>query len=274
VTNDAVSDSDLEAPSLRELGLDLLRVSPRQRLVSLSLPFFWCASYFGLAALGWWPLAVLALVALSFVTYGSTSHDLVHRNLGLSRTANDILLCLVELLALRSGHAYQVVHLHHHARFPNADDIEAAAARRSWLGALAAGFVFQFRVWLWAVRNARQVRSWVLGEGMACLALVAISVALSAVTLVPLTYVALMTMGSWVIPLVTSYLPHDPRAENELFQTRAFRGVVASVVALEHLYHLEHHFYPSVPHHNWPTLAKRLDPYLARMGVEPVRFWF
>ena len=25
-----------------------------------------------------------------------------------------------------------------------------------------------------------------------------------------LVYVALMKMGSWIIPLVTSYLPHDP----------------------------------------------------------------
>lgn len=274
MTNHPVRDSGVEAPSLRELGLDLLRVSPRQRLLSLTLPFFWCATYFGIAALGWWPLAVLALVALSFVTYGSTSHDLVHRNLALSRTANDVLLSLVELLALRSGHAYQAVHIHHHARFPSPDDIEATAARRSWAGALAEGFVFQFRIWLWAVRNARRARGWVLGEGMACVGIVALSVALSAVTLIPLAYVALMIMGSWVIPLVTSYLPHDPRAENELSQTRAFRGIVASVVALEHLYHLEHHLYPSVPHHNWPRLARRLDPYLPRMGVEPFRFWF
>ena len=62
--------------------------------------------------------------------------------------------------------------------------------------------------------------------------------------------------------------------ENPLQQTRAFRGVVASVLALEHLYHLEHHLYPAVPHHNWPMLAKRLEPYLEKAGVKFVRFWF
>jgi beta-carotene hydroxylase len=139
---------------------------------------------------------------------------------------------------------------------------------------LAAGLVFQIRVWLWAVQHASRVRAWVIGEGVGCLALLVVAAALSSVTPIPLVYVGLMVMGSWVIPLVTAYLPHDPRGENVLTQTRAFRGVVASVVALGHLYHLEHHLYPAVPHHNWPRLAKRLDPYLARAGVKPVRFWF
>src|SRR5262245_22938445 len=102
-------------PPLRELGPDLLRVSRGRLLLTLALPFFCCAAYFGFAALGWWPAAVLAVVALSFVTYGSSSHDLVHRSLGLPGWVNDVLLCLVELLALRSGHAYQASHLHHHA---------------------------------------------------------------------------------------------------------------------------------------------------------------
>jgi beta-carotene hydroxylase len=213
-------------------------------------------------------------VALSFVTYGSVSHDLVHRNLGLPRRANDALLCVVELLALRSGHAYQAAHLNHHARYPHPDDIEATAARRSWAGALAEGLVFQPRVWLWAVRHVTQGRAWVVGEGAACLALAGLAVALFPLTPVPLAYAALMVAGSWVIPLVTSYLPHVPDVEDELSQTRAFRGVVASAVALGHLYHLEHHLYPAVPHHNWPRLARRLDPHMVLAGVLPVKFWF
>jgi beta-carotene hydroxylase len=263
-----------ELPPLRELGPDLLRVRPWWRWLTLALPFLWCGAYFGLAAAGWWPPAVLALVALSFVTYGSTSHDLVHRNLGLSRAANDVLLCLVELLALRSGHAYQAAHLHHHARFPEPDDVEATAARKSWLGALAEGPLFQPRLWHWALRHSSQGRAWVVGEGVACLGLLGLAAALWPVTPAPLTYVVLMVLGSWVIPLVTSYVPHDPHGGNELFRTRAFRGVVASVVGLGHLYHLEHHLYPAVPHQNWPELARRLDPYLKAAGVKPIRLWF
>ncbi len=267
-------DQRSELPPLRELGPDLLRVARWRRLLTLALPFLWCGAYFAFAVLGWWPAAVFALVALSFVTYGSTSHDLVHRNLGLPRRVNDCLLSLIELIALRSGHAYQAAHLHHHARYPHSDDVESTASRRSWLGALAEGPFFQLRLWLWAVANARQVRAWVLAEGVACLALIGLAVALVPLTPILLVYAALMVMGSWIIPLITSYLPHAPDGENELAQTRAFRGVVASVVALEHLYHLEHHLYPAVPHHNWPELARRLGPSLERAGVKPVRFWF
>jgi len=37
---------------------------------------------------------------------------------------------------------------------------------------------------------------------------------------------------------------------------------------------LEHHLYPQVPHHNWPELGRRLDPYFAQAGVRPVRLFF
>lgn len=76
------------------------------------------------------------------------------------------------------------------------------------------------------------------------------------------------------MPLVTSYVPHDLHGQDELSRTRAFRGVVASVIALGHLYHLEHYLFPAVPHHNWPELARRLDPHLERAGVRPVKIGF
>jgi beta-carotene hydroxylase len=268
------SEAHLKIPPLRELGEDLTHITRHQRFLTLGVPFLCFGAYFGCAALGWWAGAVLAVMALSFVTYGSTSHDLVHRYLGLPSAWNHLMLCLVELLALRSGHAYQAVHLYHHARYPHSDDIEARAARMTWLGAIAEGLVFQLRIWVWALRTNRRARPWIVGEGIACLSLVGLAVALCPRTPVFLVYVVLMVMGSWLIPLVTSYTPHKPDAKGELFQTRAFRGVVLSVVALEHLYHLEHHLYPSVPHQNWPKLAKRLDPFFERAGVKPVKLWF
>lgn len=47
-------------PPLRELGPDLLRIPTWRRIATLTLPFFWCAAYFGFALLGWWPAAVFA----------------------------------------------------------------------------------------------------------------------------------------------------------------------------------------------------------------------
>jgi beta-carotene hydroxylase len=274
MTDHRRSDAARERLPLRDLGLDLQRLAPGRRLLALASPFLWCGGYFAFARLGLWPFAMLALVALSFVTFGSTSHDLVHRNLGLSRRVNDVLLCLIELLALRSGHAYQAAHLNHHARFPHLDDVESLASRKSLLGALFEGLVFQPRIWCWALCNARRARVWIIGEGIACVLLLALAIALVCITPIFLIYACLMVMGSWIIPLVTSYIPHNPNGDNELSQTRVFRGVVASVIALQHLYHLEHHLYPSVPHQNWPHLAKRLDPYLAKAKVKPIRLWF
>jgi beta-carotene hydroxylase len=261
-------------PPLVVLGTDLLRV-PRWRVaVSLTAPFTLAASYFVAAASGWWAVAVAAVVVLSFVTYGSVSHDLVHRSLGLSPRVNDWLLTIIEGLLLRSGRAYRLVHLHHHARFPHPDDPEARAARGSLTAALLDGLLYVPRLWLWAVRNHPGHRFRLVLEASAAGLAVAAAILLAAggVTAVPAVYVGLVYAGTWVIPLATAYVPHAPAGDSPLTQTRLFRGVVARVVAADHLYHLEHHLYPAVPHHRWPELARRLDPHFLRLNVEPVRF--
>jgi len=84
----------------------------------------------------------------------------------------------------------------------------------------------------------------------------------------------LMIAGSWIFPIITVLIPHDARGDGPLGQTRLFRGRVLSLLALEHLYHLEHHLYPQVPHQNWPVLARRLDPYFELAGVKPIKLLF
>ena len=261
-------------PTLRELGDDLIRLSAFRRWCSVISPFAWCAGYWALAAYGFWIPAVFCLVALSFVTYGSVSHDLVHRNLGLPRGINDLLLGLIELLALRSGTAYRLAHLHHHRRYPAADDVEGEAARMALPLALLEGVRFQFRIFGWAWRNHSDHRPRLALEGGLIFGAYLASIAALPWSVVPFAYAALLTVGAWIIPLITSYIPHDPDAQDEVHQTRVFRGVVFSLVALEHLYHLEHHLYPAVPHHNWPKLARRLEPFFHAAGVHPIRLWF
>ena len=121
----------LKGPALKEIGSDLQRIPGYRLWISITGPFLWAAGYFVLASKGAWVPAIACTVALSFVTYGSISHDLVHRNLSLSRRVNDLFLVLIELLAFRSGTAYRIVHLHHHRTFPGDDDIEGAAAKMS-----------------------------------------------------------------------------------------------------------------------------------------------
>ncbi|MGZ8833595.1 MAG: hypothetical protein ACXW19_10435 [Thermoanaerobaculia bacterium] len=89
----------------------MVEVPSWRRGLSLLTPFALCAAFFAGAANELWLVALFCTMALSFVTYGSISHDLVHRNLRLPRLTNDVLLCAIELLTLRSGHAYQFTHL-------------------------------------------------------------------------------------------------------------------------------------------------------------------
>lgn len=260
----------LRQPRLSDLGTDLLHLTEWQRLRALAWPFLAFVAYWIFAWSGQWALAVGSLVALSFVTYGSTSHDLVHGTLGLKRLPNDLLLSLIELISIRSGHAYQAAHLNHHASFPH-DDIEAEAARMSLVRAILEGFVFQFRIYAWALRTRQARRKWIVAEGIGVVAIVLGAIAAWPWTIVSAVYVGTMIAGSWTIPLVTSYLPHDPNAADALHQTRLFRGRFVRCIAFDHLYHLEHHLYPAVPHQNWPRLAQRLDPWFAAMGIQPAR---
>jgi beta-carotene hydroxylase len=223
-------------PTLADLGTDLLRISPLQRVLAIIIPFACIGAYIAFAFARLWPLAVVTLIYLSFVTYGSISHDLVHRTLGLPRRVNELLLTIIELLAFRSGHAYRLAHLHHHARFPHDDDIEGAAARMSLGRALVEGVIFQPRIMIWAAMRPGRTRGLVILEIVLVLCLLAGCAATIPLTPVFGVYAALMIAGSWIIPLVTSYVPHDPTGASALWQTRRFRGTVASIIALEHLY--------------------------------------
>jgi beta-carotene hydroxylase len=115
---------------------------------------------------------------------------------------------------------------------------------------------------------------WIGGEAIVVVVAVVASLIAARWTIAPALYMALMVAGSWLFPFMTSYIPHDPMGDTVLRQTRLFRGRGLSLVALEHLYHLEHHLYPQVPHHNWPELGRRLDPYFAEAGLRPVRIFF
>ncbi|MES2730631.1 MAG: fatty acid desaturase [Bacteroidota bacterium] len=274
--SDRNEKQSLILPSISSLGVDLLRLTRYQLFLTLFLPLASIILYFIFAFTAHWVWAVLSVMAFSFFTYGSTSHDLVHRNLGLNKFTNDFLLFFLEVLSIRSGHAYRLAHLYHHATYPHPSDIEGAAAGMSFLRTMGEGLIFQVKIGLWAWKHAKKPmdKKWILLESTLCLLFIVSAIWLLPVTPIFLIYVLLMIMGSWIIPLVTSYIPHQPQESNVLFQTKLFRGRFFSLIALEHLYHLEHHLYPAVPHRNWVKLAKRLDPYLEKAGIQPMTFLF
>ena len=267
-----LSVSQRSTPKLTSLGHDLLQLTTLQRTRTVALPIVWIVALFVFAAQGWWPAVVLAAAGYTFTSFGSTSHDLVHGNLGLPTWLNHTLLSFIELLGLRSGHAYWAAHRHHHARYPHDDDIEGAAAHGSLVQSLLAGPFFVPRIWCWGVIHAPRYRAVILLEGLACLTIIVGAIGLYPLTPIPLVYVTLVILGSWTFPLITAYLPHDPHGAGVLQQTLRFRGRVLAWVFFDHFYHLEHHLYPAVPHIHWPLLAARLDSFLDRNRVQAI-YW-
>lgn len=263
-------------PKLKDLGLDLLEIKKVKRAILLVLPFLLSTFYFVLAYNELWFLAISSLVLLSFFTYGSISHDLVHRSLKLPRKYNTFFLSTIELLTLRSGHAYRAAHLYHHKRYPHDDDIEGAASKMTLIRTLFEGVIFQPKICIWALKNSKgkNVRLLIFIEILLIIIVLSLSIIILSKTNILFIYALLIIMGSWIIPLITSYIPHSPDNDNELNQTKLFRGKFFSIIAIEHLYHLEHHLYPSVPHTNWPELAKRLDPFFSKNNIKPIEFWF
>jgi beta-carotene hydroxylase len=268
-----------ELPSLKDLGDDLLRTGPIRIGISLLAPFAMVGLYFWLAFQGLWVPAFLCVVYLSFCTYASTCHDLVHGALRLPRWLNDLLLSTIELLCLRSGFAYRRTHLHHHRFFPHKDDIEASIAYGSLGKMLLLSPFHQARLWFWSFRKAaRRGQAILLLEAFLACAYIAFAFAMLPSTPAFLIYAILVIGGSWLYPLATVYLPHDPHGTSKTSEARMFRGRLVDTLSLGHLYHLEHHLYPAVPHQNWRELARRLDPHFARIGVKPVALpwagWF
>jgi beta-carotene hydroxylase len=71
---------DNNLPLFEVLGRDLLVMHPRRRAMSLGMPFVCVIGFFVLAAYGRWNEAIGSTMLLTFLTYGSISHDLVHRS--------------------------------------------------------------------------------------------------------------------------------------------------------------------------------------------------
>ena len=244
-----------------------MRVSEWQRFVVIVRPFLACSLYWLFASWGLWWAALPSLAAMMFLTYTSASHDYVHRALRLPRFLNDGLLTVTELLGLRSGHAFRLVHLHHHRIFPREEDVEAYEAAQGFWRALLAGPGHPFRTFHWAWRHASRIeRRFLVLEvtAIGCLLL-------EAFLLRPLAiYATLVIVSGWLYPLATVWWPHRREGTLAIEHTRMVRGRVIPALFLHHTYHLEHHLYPMVASVNWRRLAQKLDPYLHEAGVRTI----
>jgi beta-carotene hydroxylase len=260
-------------PALRDITAQLHPVSTIEKWSVVAIPLMTMSAYFLFAAIGWYWAAFMSVFYLSFVTYGSCCHDLVHCNIGLTRKASSIWLSVIELLMMRSGTTYRVTHLNHHLRYPDfAADPEGRASYFSIWRTFAEGPVFHLKLILWTLKHAQEHdRFWVKVEIAAILIFYTLGIAIYNSFPSLLIYQLAVTMGAWVIPFITSYLVHVPNKTEAIRQTKIFRGMFFRLIALDHLYHLEHHLYPAIPHCRWKDLALILNPYFERENLTAIR---
>jgi beta-carotene hydroxylase len=95
---------DAGLPSHDHLGRDLIVVNEWRRAGSLATPFLLTIAFFLCAAKELWIGSIGCTMLLTFVTYGSLSHDLVHKTLRLPPAIDEVLLSIIELMAFRCGH--------------------------------------------------------------------------------------------------------------------------------------------------------------------------
>ncbi len=259
-------------PRLRELGTDLIRLNNYQIFWTIFKPFLFSFLTFLFFMSEFYSLSIIALVALQFNTYVSSSHDLVHNALRLPKRWNEVLLFLLELLSLRSGNAFKVSHLNHHRCFPGHDDFEGKSIYNSFISTILSGPTYIISIYFWSLKNgSKRDKKWILTEGI--LIGFYVLTAILSFQFFPglLFYFLALYITSWVYPLFTVYIPHVLNFEHPIYQTIKFRGPIISLIFANHNYHLEHHLFPSVPHQNWRKLGKRLDPFLTDKKIKTVR---
>lgn len=172
-------------------------------------------------------------------------HELAHGALGLPRRSNALALAIAGICMMTSGHALRLMHLRHHARPLQPDDLEGVSARLPWWQALAAAPVLSVMlvVRAWRIATARD-RAWQRMEHAAVAVLVAAAmVGPRALQIYVITSLAMQALA----PLWAGHLPHRaPRWLRALARPLARCG---SMMMTTLIIHDDHHRRPRLPAH-------------------------
>lgn len=265
---DSRSRQQAGLPAINELGRDLLKLSTTSRIVQASLPFLsflMCAVAIEKSAWLWMVPAFL----IHFVVSMAIAHELVHGFLGFNRRTTDTLLFLLSLLLLQSGHTFRRSHLLHHSECLSDNDVEGRAAMGSFLAAVLSGPTYIIDLWRWAYQDSKnpRERQWLMAEAVGAISAVVIALLLAPWHAAPLIYLAVVWLGSWTYPALTTWMVHHESTITPFGRAVTTRIPVLPYFVFNLIYHLEHHLYPQVPGSKLHLLATRLDPYFKARGM-------
>ena len=236
---------------------DLVAVSPGAAVKELLLPAPWLVLSLYLAGEHLYP-AALAASFVFFLTGLRVVHNAYHYALGLPRLATEAVMAIFSLLMLGSMHAVQWNHLRHHRHCLAADDLEAASARLSALGALAVGPLFPIRLHRAALASARPgQRRWIAAE-LSANVVWGIAV-FGACDSIALRYHMLaMAAGQCLTSFFAVWTVHHD-CDGVDIVARTIRSRFKSTLTFSMFFHLEHHLFPKIPTARLHILARRLD---------------
>lgn len=244
---------------MRELGVewrDLVGLTRREIFVELSLPLPWllAAILAGQAGQrGWLVFATLVMFMMGL----RITHNAFHRNLGISRSAGDLVMFALSVLLGGAMHAIEYTHLRHHQDCLGEDDIEGHIAHHQFFSALLHSPIYPLQIHWVAMRSGslRQKR-WIAIE-LAAVLLLHTMIWLGDNSTFKLMALSLYFANASA-PLVGIWAVHRGCAQGP-FRARTSRSVVLNVLTVSLFNHLEHHLYPGVPTCHLPILARRLD---------------
>ena len=210
---------------------------------------------------------------VAVVAYGSTAsavHHLIHSGLGLTPRTRHRLLTTLGLIILESGHAWQATHLLHHRDGTGLPDPEGYIEDLTWRQLPWGALQWRFRIAAYGWRHG-QARRRTTGEILAIATMTLTAVAITPFTMLPLLYVALMQLGTFLFAVLLAKGPHNGFGTTDTPLTIVHTKVMG-IVLFNHHFHLEHHAYPKVPMARLGELRPHVEAAIADRDVNHLRF--
>jgi fatty acid desaturase len=235
-----------------------LQLQPAQQVIELLRPWLLFSRYLFTAVERWWLIAVPLSVATCLAAF-IQMHDAIHRSLGLSKRAHDLIILASGLLLLKNGHGLQVTHLRHHGRCLQDDDPEGVCATWPFYRVLFEGPLHIFTMRFYAFRRASHTKRFQVIETVATVCMLLTAIALFVVFRSPvgLVYWAVAASLSATIPIWAAYLPHRLAPEHPAVRSAGRFAQMWTPVVSSFAFHHLHHAFPKVPTALLPVMARR-----------------
>ena len=235
----------INTPRLSTLDMDITTNLRPTVLLLIARPLLGFVAFCIVASQGWWA-ATPVLLWLLYGSACSATHHLIHGGLGLSPKARHFWLTTLGLLIAESGHAWQATHVMHHRDGTDLPDPEGYLEYLTWTQLPLGALKWRFRMMAWGYKfGARQTRT--RHELITIAAAHLVALMLIPLTVLPIMYLALMQVGSFLFAVMLAKGPQTNFGREANAPLIMVTAKLTGLFLFNHHHHLEHHLYPKVP---------------------------